>query len=432
MAACLCLPFRALAGAEGVDTRQERAGSQADEPTRLDTVVELLRSHVDVTGWVEMLQSARTKGPHDAITSRAHGRLELAMDFDWLYGFFSLDVEKNWAIPSEDGIAVREAWIEHAGDNWDIRLGRQLIIWGKADGVRITDNICPTDYTEYLNRGLDEMRIPVAAARLRFLTESLVAELIWIPEVKSAELPSGNNPWAVDSTSSYPWPVRWKDSTGPSSSFSLQDSEIAVKLSSYMAGFDVSLSVFYTWDDNAAYNYSFQYADGAMQMLVEPEYHRIMIYGFDFAKPWSKFVFRGEAAYFQGRYLSVDDGRPEKHDVLKYLLGVDWTPGGNWTVTAQIMDDWIVDYKDNLTTDQHTPQATFNVSKTFFNDQLTVSDMIYYSINDGEYFNRLQFSYELSDGVELAVGWDKFQGDDGTYGIYKNNSQVWCKVRYSF
>ena len=58
--------------------------------------------------------------------------------------------------------------------------------------------------------------------------------------------------------------------------------------------------------------------------------------------------------------------------------------------------------------------------------------MIYYSVNDGEYFNRLQLSYELGEGLKLTVGWDKFQGDDGSYGVYKRNSQVWGKIRYSF
>ena len=297
--------------------------------------------------------------------------------------------------------------------------------------MRITDNICPTDFTEYLNREIDEMRIPVTAAKLRIMSDTLITELIWIPEFKPAKLASGDNPWAVDYTAAFPMPVRWRGAKEPSS-YSLKDSEFAAKVSSYMAGFDVSLSAFYTWDDNAANYYSMRAGDTGMEMVLEPEYHRIMIYGLDFAKPWSDFVFRGEAAYFQGRRLSVDDGQPAKHDVLKSLLGVDWSPGGNWTITAQVLDDWVVDYRRNLTCEEHTPQATLNVSKTFFNELLTVSDMIYYSMNDGEYFNRLQFSYELGEGLELTVGWDKFQGDDGSYGVYKRNSQVWGKIRYSF
>ena len=430
--AAFCLPCRAHAGGQGAGMEAwSRLEEREAEPTAADKVVGFWSERIDVTGWIELLQSVRTHAPHDEVTSRAHGRLEMKGDFNWLYGFLSMDAEKNWTIPSEDGFSVREAWLEHVGDGWDLRLGRQLIIWGKADGVRITDNICPTDFTEYLNREIDEMRIPVTAAKLRIMSDTLITELIWIPEFKPAKLASGDNPWAVDYTAAFPMPVRWRGAKEPSS-YSLKDSEFAAKVSSYMAGFDVSLSAFYTWDDNAANYYSMRAGATGMEMVLEPEYHRIMIYGLDFAKPWSDFVFRGEAAYFQGRRLSVDDGQPAKHDVLKSLLGVDWSPGGNWTITAQVLDDWVVDYRRNLTCEEHTPQATLNVSKTFFNELLTVSDMIYYSMNDGEYFNRLQFSYELGEGLELTVGWDKFQGDDGSYGVYKRNSQVWGKIRYSF
>ena len=419
---CLILPARA-----GAASGTESPGAAA--PTAADKLVSYWGEHFDAKGWIEVLQSVRTHAPHDEVTSRVHGRLEVEGNFNWLKGFLSLDAEKNWTIRSEDGVSVREAWLEHTGDGWDLRLGRQLIIWGKADGVRVTDNVCPTDYTEYLNREIDEMRIPVTAAKLRILSDTVITELIWIPEFKPAKLATGDNPWAVDYA--FPLPVRYGRTQEPSS-YSLKDSEFAAKVSAYMAGFDVSLSAFYTWDDNAANYYSLRSGKSGTEMLLEPEYNRIMIYGFDFARPWSDFVFRGEAAYFQGRRLSVADGQPAKHDVVKSLLGVDWSPGDNWTITAQVLDDWIVDYNPNLSAREHTPQATLNFSKSFFNELLTVSDMVYYSMNDGETFNRLQFEYELGEGLALTVGWDNFQGDDGSYGVYKRNSQVWGKVRYSF
>ena len=332
--AVFCLPCRAHAGGQGAGMEAwSRLEEREAESTAADKVVDFWSERIDVTGWIELLQSVRTHAPHNEVTSRAHGRLEMKGDFNWLYGFLSIDAEKNWTIPSEDGFSVREAWLEHVGDGWDLRLGRQLIIWGKADGVRITDNICPTDYTEYLNREIDEMRIPVTAAKLRIMSDTLITELIWIPEFKPAKLASGDNPWAVDYTAAFPMPVRWRGAKEPSS-YSLKDSEFAAKVSSYMAGFDVSLSAFYTWDDNAANYYSMQVGDTGMEMFSEPEYYRIMIYGLDFAKPWSDFVFRGEAAYFQGRRLSVDDGQPAKHPAgtgrsrRRCLTTGSWTTGG--------------------------------------------------------------------------------------------------------
>ena len=35
-------------------------------------------------------------------------------------------------------------------------------------------------------------------------------------------------------------------------------------------------------------------------------------------------------------------------------------------------------------------------------------------------------------GLHLSVGADIFCGDDGRYGMYEDNSQVWTKIKYSF
>ena len=51
--------------------------------------------------------------------------------------------KKNWEIAEETGFDLHEAWLEYAAEGWDMRLGRQTIIWGKADGVQITDIISP-------------------------------------------------------------------------------------------------------------------------------------------------------------------------------------------------------------------------------------------------------------------------------------------------
>jgi hypothetical protein len=38
----------------------------------------------------------------------------------------------------------------------------------------------------------------------------------------------------------------------------------------------------------------------------------------------------------------------------------------------------------------------------------------------------------VSDALRLSVGVDIFCGDDGQFGAYQDNSQVWIKAKYSF
>ncbi len=44
---------------------------------------------------------------------------------------------------------LRECYIDVLTDNLDVRVGKQQVVWGTADGVRILDIINPLDYREW-------------------------------------------------------------------------------------------------------------------------------------------------------------------------------------------------------------------------------------------------------------------------------------------
>jgi hypothetical protein len=385
-----------------------------------------------LSGWADAIQSIRTHAPNDSLTSRARLRLELSAVFDSIYGFVSADAEKNRQIDEETGTDLHEVWIEHAAGRWDLRIGRQIIIWGKADGVQITDIISPPDYTESITRDLDEIRMPVNAVKFRLLGDHVDTELIWIPVFKPAVQPSGDNPWAIKADVPENMRMSFKDTVEPDTS--LENSEIALKVAAYLSGLDIAASVFYTWDDYPTYHRSTHSEGDTLFVDYAPRHHRLTVLGLEFSRPWSDFVFRGEAAYYLGKYHETKkiDMDPIQRDLLKWLGGVDWTPGNDWTVTAQLTGDGIIDHDDRLADPSHALTATLNISKQLLHQTLTVSNMVYWSIDEDEIFDRINAEYEWTDAVHLLVGADIFCGDDGQFGVYEDNSQMWVKVKYSF
>jgi hypothetical protein len=374
----------------------------------------------------------RTHRPNNSLTSRARLRLELEADFDAFYGFVSADAEKNWQLDDETGVDLQEAWLEYAANRWDLRIGRQIVIWGKADGVQITDIISPPDYTESITRDLDEIRIPVDAAKFRLLGDYINTELIWIPVFEPAVQPSGDNPWAVETNLPAKVKVTMADTIEPDAT--LENGEIALKVAAYLSGLDVAASVFYTWDDNPAYHRTIRSEGDTVFIDYAPRHHRLTVLGLEFSRPWSDFVFRGEAAYYIGKYhetnsIALD---PIQKDLLKWLGGVDWTPGNDWTVIAQIAGDTIIDHDASLADKAFETMATLSISKELLNQTLTVSNMLYYDLNENEIYTRPKADYALTDALHLMTGADIFCGDYGDYGKYRNNSQVWVKVKYSF
>ena len=385
-----------------------------------------------LSGWAETIQSMRTHRPNDALTSRARLRLELSVDFNAIYGFVSTDAEKNWQIDDETGVDLQEAWLEYTAAGWDLRMGRQIIIWGKADGVQITDIVSPPDYTESITRDLDEIRMPVDAAKFRLLGDVVVTELIWIPVFEPAVQPEGDNPWAVETALPENVHVTMADAIEPDTS--LENSEIGLKAAAYLSGLDAAASVFYTWDDNPAYHRTLRIEGDDFFVDYAPQHHRLTVLGLEFSRPWSDYVFRSEAAYYIGKYHETDSIAldPMQKDLFKWLVGVDWTPGNDWTVIAQFIVSHIIDHDARLADEAHESSVTLNVSKDLLHQTLTLSNMLYYDLNENEIYIRPKADYAVTDAFHFLMGADIFCGDDGDFGRYRNNSQVWIKAKYSF
>jgi len=57
--------------------------------------------------------------------------------------------------------ALREAYVDAEVGDWSIRTGKQQVVWGTADGMKLLDMINPTDYSEMAQNQVEDSRIPV-------------------------------------------------------------------------------------------------------------------------------------------------------------------------------------------------------------------------------------------------------------------------------
>ena len=57
--------------------------------------------------------------------------------------------------------ALREAYVDTEVNDWSIRAGKQQVVWGTADGMKLLDAINPTDYSEMAQNQMEDSRIPV-------------------------------------------------------------------------------------------------------------------------------------------------------------------------------------------------------------------------------------------------------------------------------
>lgn len=384
-------------------------------------------SQLEFSGFVDHYFAAKIrKGEWNALRSRLRGEISTIAGDSWL--FASFNATHNQRLPDETGIELREAFMEYSAEHWDLRMGRQIISWGKADGIRITDLICPADYTEFITRDFDDIRIPVNMIKTRYLSEWVHVEFLWLPAFSPTILPTGDNPWAVSQGLSEEF---FALSEAQKPELSLENSEVASRISFYLSGIDFAFSAFYTWSDIPVLTRAHQ----KDSVWLEPEYYRMTFYGAEMTLPWNQVVLRTEAAWYRDQRFVRKDVTGTFHilDQLKGLVGLDWYPGNDWTFTMQFAQDYILHYRKELEHKQRHSTATLRIAKKFLRQTLELSNMLYAGVQAGDFYDQLAIDYALTDALHLSGGLDVFGGkDSGEFGQYSDNTQFWCKGKYSF
>jgi len=103
---------------------------------------------------------------------------------------------------------LREFYIDHSFGDIDIRLGKQQVVWGTADGIKLWDIVNPTDFREFSQNTMEDSRIPIWMLKLdATINDDTSAQLI-VSQVEENKVPGLN----ADSDSGHPFLIKGVDS----------------------------------------------------------------------------------------------------------------------------------------------------------------------------------------------------------------------------
>ena len=370
-----------------------------------------------------------------ALTQKDGEYSVLQNTFDWRLDYGKGDValyvnpvfDYN-ALNDNLDISLRQAYVDIYFDNFDLRIGKQQIIWGKADGVFITDVISPRDLSEFILPDFEEIRIGTNAVKFDYYLGNSTFEAVWIPTFQATIAPRKGSIWY--NMLDFSMPIVY-DYHNYDVGNKLSESEIALKYSYLGSAIDFELMAAYMWDDNPAM-YIFPQSDTTI--LIKPEYHRLPLAGASFSKAVGGAVVRGEGAYyFEKRFAAEDlsvNGVKEK-DYTHYLIGYDH----NWfgmNVSFQFIQEYILDYEEDMRNDEFSNTMTFLITEDFLRETLRLELFTYYGINNEDALIRPKVVYDIADGFEVQLGANIFVGEEGNFGQYDENDMLFMKVRYDF
>jgi hypothetical protein len=374
--------------------------------------------------------------------------IEKPNDFSIIQNTFNLNFEKRTNkiafkvnpylyhyTDSDLEIGLREAYMDMYFKNFDIRIGRQQIIWGKADGVFITDVVSPKDLREFLLPDFEEIRTGITSLKFNYFKGNHTIEAVWVPVFTSTKMPANNSIWAPQMN--FPITPNWDYSTAVVHP-RLENSEIFSRYSLMASSFDFEAVGGYFFYDDPALHQTKQIDTLTMQLIdltIRPEYHRIAMGGGSFSIPVKDWLIRAEGAYYSGRYFqtenpSITDASIKKNN-LHYMAGVDYTLKGV-KLSIQFIQEHILNYEEGMVNDEWENTMTFLAKKDFLREKLWIELFSYIGLNNSDALVRPKISYDFADGFDIQLGANLFFGEEGRFGQYDANDMLYMKLKYSF
>lgn len=390
---------------------------------------------------------------------------------------------------------LQEAHITWNVGNFLLRAGKQIVVWGETDAIRLMDQINPLDQ----RRGITDVEFESSVMPIWLMRADYFFNLesTWLQDLGLQFIFNPNADF-VPERLAYPgnenlgiWASNVPVQLGPgliAHMGSFDDTlvepdewdpdgyEYGVRLRAVAWDAIMTLNYFYGLDNNPAAIFvpAMPRIEGnafdnqpVIHLVRQGYYPLFRILGATFTRDFESLnlsalggvapVLRMEGFYGFSNTFSTDLGpgldRFEEYDEFRYAIGVDWkikipwlNPRAYFLVMPQFYYRHIMDYpEDHKLMDgtgppvpEDTYMTTLRVSTTYFHNKLEpsftwVADHAYYSG-----FCIPQLKYEYSDKWDFTLGAVFIYGDDGLssagQSLHKltNKDHIYLTVSYRF
>ncbi len=340
-------------------------------------------------------------------------------------------------------VNLREAYVNSYLGNFSLRLGHQIVVWGRADGFNPTNNITPQNM---IARSTDEDDRKDGNILLRSFYDLGVVnfEFIWVPKYAPSVLP-------IDL---FPLPANVEMGSIVLPEAKIENSSLALKTGAVLGPFDGSVSWFRGYMPMPGIALSSAYLNETKSIIVviSQKPYMMNVFGADFSTTVGSFGLRGEFAYRN----PTDD--PTLRDNIyipnpdfQYVLGADRSIG-DFSVIVQYIGRYVQDFEkleptgssmDELELinrmiasqqDEISHSVFIRPALSLFHETCRMELLGYYNITTEEWLLRPCVSYDLADALTLKVGGERYCGPEGTlFGNIKDAlSSAFVELKVSF
>jgi hypothetical protein len=317
-------------------------------------------------------------------------------------------------------------------DFLDVKVGRQILTWGKGDLLFIND-MFPKDWQScFTGRDTEYLKAPSDAAKFGVFSEIVNLEVVYSPQFDPDRYIKGER-------LSY-WNGTLQQIAGqnavihsekPNGMF--QQDEVAARLYQSFGGVQVALYGYWGyWKSPGGYN-------NAQTKALFPS---LDVYGASVEGPVGPGIFVAETGYYDSKEDSDGTNGLVNNSEMRYLLGYKQEIARDFTAGVQYYVEQLLDYGEYLRSlgagnagkDEFRHLITLRLTRLLMNQNLTCSLFTYYSPTDEDAYLRPNIGLKLNDRTAVAVGGNVFIGDEDHtfFGQFEDNTNAYVSVRYSF
>ena len=366
---------------------------------------------------------------------------------------------------------VREFWGDFKFDNDKVmlRLGKQQIVWGNTEGVKMLDIICPTDYRTFTQEPWEESRIAIWAMKLEyFFTQDKTLQFIFDPDVEPNFSAPAFSPYQLEISRLSNGAVkdqieRYINQTEPRS---FSKSNFGFRWKQVMGDFEYTLNYWNAWTPFPGIWFGGIEPNSKSPLgytiLLDEQYRRRQALGGSFSKtvnkigPLENFVLRGETVLFlkdigtthvPGNPPGVGLGQNRFND-LNYALCLDksWYPlfaprGLNFEFQYFQTINFNYHMKDltfvNPITagpmDQYENSASIYLWTDYLHETIQPEVLFVYETNHSDGYVRPKISYQISDHWKISLIANVYWGNKyTTWGQFNYNDEIGMQLKYGF
>ena len=371
---------------------------------------------------------------------RFRAKLALQLDIDlpkkWKfrasgYGFYDLayvingrhDYTREVLDTYEYDLQLTDTYVEGSlHDKVDLKVGRQVVNWGRSETIRVLDIINPIDNREPGLVDIEDSRRSVGMARLGFFHGPWTLTVLAIPEIRYDITPAQGSDFLPDIDAG-----ELEDPTTKTGKDFGKSTEAAVNLTGVFSGWDVSLQAALFNNDSPHFDLN----DGRL------EHARLWMVGTGANYTVGSWLFKAELAFTDGLEFMWATGKKSRVDAM---AGIEYYGISDVNIVFEIAERHINDFEDSMElfldfAQEDTIESALRISMNFWNDSLhfTVLGLaIGEKAQDGSIV-RLSGEYDVIDALSVEAGFLLFQsGDSFFFTGAGDNDRFFAGAKYSF